>query len=202
MKTTILFVRHGQTDWNVAGRWQGFTDIPLNEVGKRQAELVARRMGGWPIGAIYTSDLSRAAETARTIAAAHDGLDVVVDPAWRERGLGELEGLTKGEIREQYPHLSLPRTFIEAPGGESYVDLQRRVLVAYRRILAEHAGETVVVVSHGGTLRTVISHILELPERIYAPFTLNGNTGISRVTVDEEGHGQLVTLNDTAHLEE
>lgn len=200
MKTTILFIRHGQTDWNMAGRWQGFTDIPLNTVGRAQAQMLAARVAAWPIKAIYSSDLERAAETGRVMAQKLS-VPITLDAAWRERGLGQLEGLTREEIREQFPHLSLPRTFIEAPGGESYLDLKKRVIEGYKRIVWEHTGEMVAVVSHGGTLRLVISHILELPERIYAPFTLDGNTGISRVVIDEEGHAHLVTLNDTAHLE-
>lgn len=200
MKTTILFIRHGQTDWNVAGRWQGFTDIPLNEVGRAQAQMLTERIADWPIKAVYSSDLSRAAETGKAVAE-RLGIDLLLDPAWRERGLGALEGLTRDEILEQFPYLSLPRTFIEAPGGESYLDLKHRVLQGYKRVLKEYSGEMVAVVSHGGTLRLIISHILELPERIYAPFTLDGNTGISRVVVNEDGHARLVTLNDTAHLE-
>lgn len=200
MKTTILFIRHGQTDWNMAGKWQGFTDIPLNAVGRAQAEMLAVRVATWPIKAVYSSDLERAAETGRVIAQKL-AIPITLDAAWRERGLGQLEGLTREEIREQFPHLSLPRTFIEAPGGESYLNLKKRVIEGYKRIVREHTGEMVAVVSHGGTLRLVISHILELPERIYAPFTLDGNTGISRVVIDEEGHAHLVTLNDTAHLE-
>ena len=198
--TTFLFIRHGQTEWNAQGRWQGFTDIPLNETGRAQAQALAKRLASWPLNAVYSSDLVRAAETAQALATPHN-LQPILDAHWRERGLGQLEGLTQPEIRQKFPYLVLPRTYIEAPEGESYEKLQKRVLAGYKKLLRQHGqGETVAVVSHGGTLRMIISHVLGLPERLYAPFTLDGNTGITRVVL-REGHADLTLLNDTAHLE-
>lgn len=200
-KTTIILIRHGETDWNLAGRWQGNTDIPLNDTGRQQARMLARRLKAnrWPIDAIYSSDLLRAAETAQ-IAAEKLHLPVQLDAQWRERGLGILEGLTRREISEKYPYMVLPRTFIEAPESESYASLKRRVVLALEEILRQHDGETVAVVSHSGTLRVLISYILELPEKIYAPFSLRGNTGLSRIIIDGE-LAQLNLLNDTSHIE-
>lgn len=200
-KTTIVLIRHGETDWNVARRWQGSTDIPLNATGRAQAQMLARRLKAnrWPIDAIYSSDLSRAAETAQ-IVGARINLPVHLDSSWRERGLGVIEGLTRREISKKYPHMVLPRTFIEAPESESYGALKMRVVKALRQILNQHDGQTIAVVSHSGTLRVLISTILELPEKIYAPFSLRGNTGLSRIVIDED-QAQLNLLNDTSHIE-
>lgn len=199
MKTTIVLIRHGQTDWNAAGRWQGHTDIPLNQEGLAQARALAARLAAWPITAVYSSDLERARVTAEHLANALNS-ELTVDERWRERGLGVLEGLTREEVQARYPDLNLPRTFIDAPEGESYDQLHQRVVGAYTRLMQEHAGEMVAVVSHGGAMRVLISHILGLPREVYAPFSLRGNTGISIIDI-EENNALLARLNDTSHLE-
>lgn len=196
--TTIILIRHGQTDWNLEGRWQGASDIPLNATGRAQARALAGRLTTWPIENIYSSDLERAVDTAQTLADAVD-VDLIIDEGWRERNLGELEGLTKDEIQEKFPHLALPRHFVEAKGGETYIQFKRRIVATFEKIMAKHAGETTVVVSHSASLRVLVSHILEIPDRIYAPFSLGGNTGISRIVI-EDGHAQLNLLNDTSHI--
>ena len=200
MTTTFLFIRHGQTDWNVQGRWQGFTDIPLNEVGRAQAHALAKRLASWPLDVVYASDLERAAETAAILAAPHR-LQPILTPVWRERGLGALEGLTQAEIHKNYPYLLLPRSFIEGPGSESYDKLRKRVIGGYNKLVRQHKGQTVAIITHGGTLRMIVSHVLDLPGRLFAPFHLDGNTGITRVHVDKKGQSSLSLLNDTAHLE-
>jgi probable phosphoglycerate mutase len=100
LTTTILLVRHGQTDWNLAHRWQGHVDIPLNETGRRQARLLARRLETLPIKAIYTSDLIRASETANIVAEPL-GILPIPDPALRERNGGKFQSLTFDELEEQ-----------------------------------------------------------------------------------------------------
>lgn len=196
--TTIILIRHGQTDWNLEGRWQGASDIPLNATGRAQARALAARLTTWPIENIYSSDLVRAVDTAQTLADAV-GVELIIEKGWRERNLGELEGLTKGEIQEKHPHLALPRQFIEAKGGETYIQFKRRIVATFESIMAKHEGETTVVVSHSAALRVLVSYILEIPDRIYAPFSLGGNTGISRIVI-EDGHAQLNLLNDTSHI--
>ncbi|MFT7585772.1 MAG: broad specificity phosphatase PhoE [Cellvibrionaceae bacterium] len=196
--TTIILIRHGQTDWNLQGRWQGDTDIPLNATGKAQARALAARLVSWPIENIYSSDLQRAAETSMTLA---DSLSLkpIFDAGWRERNLGELEGLTRKEIAEKFPHLTLPRQFVETREGETYTIFRKRVVNAFDRIMEKHEGQTTAVVSHSASLRVLISYILEIPDRIYAPFSLGGNTGLSRVVI-EDGRAQLTLLNDTSHI--
>lgn len=196
--TTIILIRHGQTDWNLQGRWQGDTDIPLNATGKAQARALAARLVSWPIENLYSSDLQRAAETAATLGDSL-GLTPILDAGWRERNLGELEGLTRDEIAEQYPHLTLPRQFVETRNGETYTVFKKRVVKAFDQIMEKHTGQTTAVISHSASLRVLISYVLEIPDRIYAPFSLGGNTGLSRVVI-EDGRAQLTLMNDTSHI--
>jgi broad specificity phosphatase PhoE len=140
--TTLLLVRHGETDWNAAGRLQGHTDRPLNEYGRRQARELAERLTGERIAAVYTSDLARARETAEIIAAPLD-LEVVLEPGLREKNWGNWEGLTADE-----------RASVEY-AGESTEAHRARVLDALNRIAEAHPGERVVVVTHGGSLRRI-----------------------------------------------
>jgi broad specificity phosphatase PhoE len=201
MTTTFLLIRHGQTDWNAAGRWQGHTDRPLNEIGTAQAQALANRLHHWPIQAIYSSDLQRAAGTAHMIAQPHN-ITITLDPHWRERYAGRLEGLTREEIQQQLPEVwaVLAQGQAEAPEGESYAALRERVAAAYHHLLSQHTNEMIAIVSHGGTLHNFISYILGFPPQQSVPFSLRGNTGLSIVQADEH-RAYLLLLNDTSHLE-
>ncbi len=139
---TLLLVRHGETDWNAEGRLQGHTDRPLNEHGRRQARGLAERLAGDAITAVYSSDLSRARETAEILAEPL-GLPVVTDPDLRERNWGNWEGLT-GSERDRVEHV-----------GEDVGAHGERMLRAILRIAEQHSGERVVVVTHGGSMRRV-----------------------------------------------
>jgi broad specificity phosphatase PhoE len=151
--TRILLVRHGETDWNLDRRLQGHADRPLNETGREQARDLAAELADEPLDAVYSSDLSRAEETARIIAEAR-GLDVTALQSLRERHFGTWEGLTDEEIHERFPDA--------ADGvlgdGEPRDELDRRVLGALERIAEEHPDGTALVVSHGGPLRAVLRH--------------------------------------------
>ena len=140
--TTLLLVRHGETDWNAEGRLQGHTDRPLNDHGRRQAKALAERLAGEGADAIYASDLSRAKETAE-ILGTRLGLPVVIDADLREKNWGNWEGLTGDE-----------RIHVEFE-GESTQDHRDRVLRAVERIAERHPGQRVVVVTHGGSLRRI-----------------------------------------------
>ena len=140
--TTLLLIRHGETDWNAEGRLQGHTDRPLNDFGRRQAGALAERLAGDGITAVYSSDLSRALETAEILAARLE-LPVVTDPDLRERNWGNWEGLT-GTERDRVEYV-----------GEATDAHGERVLRAVRRIAEQHPGERVVVVTHGGSLRRI-----------------------------------------------
>jgi probable phosphoglycerate mutase len=196
--TTLLFIRHGQTDWNVAGRWQGHTDIPLNATGIAQAEAVARRLANWPIDAIYSSDLQRAAVTAEKIAQSLN-LQPIFDPQWREWSLGEFEGFTTAELREQYPGVlvDIEDGSFRPKNGETHTTFQNRICSAYNTIVARHTGQTIAVVSHGGAIHTLFSALFGFSRHA---ISLRGNTGISRIQIGLRGT-RLTLLNDTAHLE-
>jgi 2,3-bisphosphoglycerate-dependent phosphoglycerate mutase len=148
--TTLLLVRHGETDWNAEGRLQGQTDRPLNEFGRRQARRLADELADQELEAIYSSDLVRARETAE-IVAGRLGLPVNLDPDLREKDWGTWEGLT-----------ALERDRVEFV-GESTEAHQERILRALRRISGEHDdGGRVLVVTHGGSMRRVQTATLGL----------------------------------------
>ncbi len=147
MTTTLLLVRHGETDWNADGRLQGHTDRPLNDYGRRQAARLAEELAGEQIDAVYASDLARARETAE-ILAERLGLPVVVDAGLREKDWGSWEGLTPAE-----------RATVEYV-GESTGAHRERVLATVRRIAERHPGGHVLVVTHGGSLRRIQSAVL------------------------------------------
>jgi broad specificity phosphatase PhoE len=141
--TTLLLVRHGETDWNADGRLQGQTDRPLSDFGRRQAQQLADELADEELAAIYSSDLSRARETAE-IVGERFGLPIVLEPELREKDWGTWEGLTAVE-RDRVEFV-----------GESTEAHQERMLRALRRIADAHAaGDRVLVVTHGGSIRRV-----------------------------------------------
>jgi probable phosphoglycerate mutase len=157
----MVLWRHGQTRWNLEGRFQGQTDIPLDEVGEAQAERAARLLAALRPDAIVSSDLGRAMATAAPLARL-TGLTVTSDKDLRERHGGAWEGLSDTEIRERYPaeHAQwLP------PGGESSAVLADRTGSALERIAEGLApGSLVVVASHGAAIRLGVARLLGLPE--------------------------------------
>jgi probable phosphoglycerate mutase len=160
--TRVLLVRHGQSEWNASGRWQGQADPPLTNLGRLQAQEAANALGA--LDAIWASDLQRAAETALTIANALGVGPVVVDEDLRERDAGEWSGLTRDEIDERFPgYLADHR---RPPGWESDEDLLARGLRALRRIGREVPGGDVVAVTHGGLIYTIEGHLGEPMMRI------------------------------------
>jgi probable phosphoglycerate mutase len=145
----LLLVRHGESEWNAVGRWQGWADPPLSELGERQAAAASRAVGA--VDAIVASDLQRASRTAEIIAAELGIGPVIVDAALRERDAGAWTGLTRREIEEGWPGF-LARG--ERPDGYEGDDaLLARVLPAL--VTLEAAGEAVLVVTHGGVIGAV-----------------------------------------------
>jgi 2,3-bisphosphoglycerate-dependent phosphoglycerate mutase len=158
--TELLLVRHGETDWNRDRRFQGHADPPLNATGREQAEALAAELGGQEIDLVYTSDLLRARETAEIIAA-RVGADVVALRELREIHVGNWEGLSWPEIEERYPE-GVRRWHEHGSGwesGETYEQLGERILGALRQIAAQHPGQRVLVVGHGGTIRATRAFI-------------------------------------------
>ena len=169
--TQLWLVRHGQTDWNQQGRYQGQADMPLNEAGIRQAEEAAAQVAHLPISAIYTSDLVRARRTAEIIAA-RLGLPLQQDTRLREIHQGEWQGLLVSEIATRYASeisrfRASPMT-ARAPGGETVAEVADRLWSAADEIARRHAGQQVLVVSHGLALATLIARARRVPlEQVY-----------------------------------
>lgn len=167
MKVKIFLFRHGQTDWNAQERFQGHTDIPLNEVGRTQARELIPYFKDNPIQAILSSDLSRADETGRIIADAL-GIQVFTDPGLREAFLGKAQGLTRHEIENQFG-LELAARWrsshvtdadISYPDGETGNQIMQRVFGALREFVKSGAWERIGVATHGGVIRRVMQQLL------------------------------------------
>ena len=172
----VVLVRHGQTGWNAESRYQGHRDIPLSATGLEQADALAAHMAGWDIAAVYSSDLSRAFETASRIASPH-GLRVVKDRRLREMCFGDWEARTHQQIESDYPELCsawlrAPMT-TRPPNGETLAELRDRGLDALRDIVrawvesaipaAHGLDQRIIVACHGGPIRALLSTILGLP---------------------------------------
>ena len=159
-------VRHGQTDWNVQRRYQGHTDIPLNALGRAQALELAEGINGSQIAAIYSSDLSRALETAG-ILAQHTQSPVTPDRRLREIAMGKWEGRTLAEVSQGLPEGSTGLAYTEAhtraPGGESLTEVAERVRSFADEIAERHAGQIVLVVTHGLSLAALRCLAVGLP---------------------------------------
>ncbi len=164
--TRFILIRHGETDWNIEGRWQGQADVPLNERGREQAIQTASALAGIEIAAIYSSDLSRARETAEVLASVTK-LKVQFDVRLREIHQGEWQGLLASEIQARYPEAFQQRMTdpisVTPPGGEMASQVMIRVLSAIKEIRQMHSGKTVAVVSHGFAIACLLAHYQNLP---------------------------------------
>lgn len=197
--TAIWLIRHGETEWNLGGRMQGQTDIPLSPAGEEQARRIAARLRGRAFAAIYSSDLRRAARTAAIIGEAV-GRTPVLLTALREADLGQLAGLTTDEVKERYPHLygANRRPEDQRPGGESDLEHRARVWTAVSALAEAHPGQEVAVVTHAGSVRSTVNAALAMPPGHRLAFTLD-NASISVLTY-RFGGWNLSLLNDTCHL--
>ena len=200
---TLLLLRHGQTDSNAAGIVQGHLPVPLNELGHRQAALLAARLkGATPrIGRVVSSDLPRAAQTAQPIAQALE-LPIEFDAAWRERLLGEFQGRPVGE-RRLWTLASGEET---PPGAESAAQFEARVRTALERLEAPADGAPIAVVTHGGPVRVVLRMLSEgrLPsegDRPPPPPQIE-NCSILQLHRTPRGTWRIACVNDASHLAE
>ena len=200
--TRIIAIRHGETAWNVDTRIQGHLDIPLSANGRWQAERLADELKDASISAIYASDLTRAWETAQYVGQAQ-GLQVTKEIGLRERDFGDFAGKTFAEIEVLLPDQSMrwrkrdPHFY--PAGGESLVALRARVLEAAERLAAQHPGEQIALIGHGGVMDVLYRAATRLD--IQAPRTWAlGNAAINRLLWTPEGF-TLVGWADTLHLE-
>jgi len=202
MKTELIMIRHGVTAWNKERRFQGQIDIPLDDEGLRQAQLLGQSMAGAALAAVYASDLTRARQTAEPLASAL-GLPVVAEPGLRERHYGAFEGRTWDELQREHaadfarwrarePDFSLPG------GGETLLALHDRVEATMRALAARHPGASVVAVTHGGVLDCAYRIATGLGMREPRQHDLL-NASINRILFDGERFS-LVGWADVAHL--
>ncbi len=200
--TRILLARHGETDWNRDGRWQGHTDEPLNAVGLAQAAALAAYVSTLAVDVLYSSDLSRARQTAAAIEAA-TGLAAVVDADLREVDVGQWSGCNREQARARDPdwYRSWAAGVVEGyRGGETYAELHERSVRAFRRVLEASTGRTAVVVCHGGNIRAIVSEVVGLgaEER----WRVAGAANCSVTAIEQDGgRVRLVTFNETGHLD-
>ncbi|ADV66985.1 histidine phosphatase family protein [Deinococcus maricopensis] len=203
--TEFWVVRHGESTWNVAGRYQGQTDVPLSPLGHLQAASLAGRLTAQTFDAVYTSDLARAYDTAQAVAQRLSGPpEVRIDAGLREIDVGELAGRDRATLEQDYPaYLAALRTDpwrTRRPGGESMADLAERAGATFRTLRERHPGGRVLVFTHGGVVRVAVGLALGGNlEHAWARLSVL-NTSVTRFLLGPEG-GQLLTFNDAAHLE-
>jgi alpha-ribazole phosphatase len=197
----IYLVRHGQTEWNATQRYQGHTDIPLDTIGLEQAERAAARLVDVSLDAVYSSDLSRAAETAQAIADL-SRIPRTANPLLREHGFGQWEGRTRDEIEKEFADswLAYRRSPLKAapPNGETLMQTRPRVLQALSEITQAHPDGAICIVGHGGSMRWIVLEALGAPPESY--FRLRTDNG-SLSLIERVGDRQWLSLfNDTSHL--
>jgi broad specificity phosphatase PhoE len=202
MKTSILLVRHGQTTWNVERRYRGQADVPLDEVGRRQAEATARYVvARWSPSAVYASPLQRAADTAQAIADA-TGLQVVRSEGLLDINFGELQGMASSDARARFPEIT--RSWVESPhttqfpGGESLKDVRERAHKALRETVSNHPNETVVLVAHTVYNRVMLCTALDLGNEYF--WRLDQETCAVNLLRWNGERFDLSAMNDTSHL--
>ena len=200
--TKVILVRHGQTLWNLERKYQGHSDVALSDTGRKQAELAGFRLAREKIHAVYSSDLSRAVETATCIAG-HHGLTVTPLPALREILFGEWEGLNYDQINAQWPEamgkLWTRPAEVTIPGGESFAQVQQRAYGAVREIVSKHSGENVVITAHGGTIGVILCAALGM-DLNHVWSIRQDNTAVNKLEYYDDR--VLVTLlNDCHHLQ-
>jgi probable phosphoglycerate mutase len=202
--TRLVLVRHGQTAWNLEGRAQGHTDIGLDDIGRGQARTLAPYVAAMGPTALWSSDLTRARETAAYLARA-TGLPVREDPRLREFDAGARAGLTLAEFAESFPdaHTAWQEGHItgHVPGAETIDDVTARMVPALHDAWdSTPAGETTVVVAHGACLRVSLLAFLGWPESLLGSLRGLDNCGWAVVEADAGGRGiRLASYNETAH---
>ena len=204
---TLYIVRHGETDWNKMGKYQGITDIPLNENGLNQAKACGNALKDVIFDRILSSDLSRALVTAETIRGDRT-TPITIDKRLRELNFGDWEAMLFSDIEERWPGLIdemyLRPHLVKVPNGESFKDLQDRAWEGLEEFLnANDEEETLLIACHGGTIRTLLCKLLDISISHCWNFS-QGNTAINRIFYNGMGeydHNILNLLNDTAHVE-
>ncbi|MCH7484744.1 MAG: histidine phosphatase family protein [Chloroflexi bacterium] len=198
----LFLVRHGETDHNRQNLALGQEDVPLNEIGLRQAEALGRVMSGERLTVVYASPLVRASRTAEAIAKPH-GLEVVIEDGLIEMDVGEMDGMPLADVREKFPGfierwLGPEGSNERMPGGERLVDVRERAGAALSVIVKRHEGERVCLVAHNFVILSLLTQLMGLE---LAGFRRLRHS-VAAITRVEWRHGapMVVSLNDTCHL--
>jgi len=198
----FYFLRHGETEWNAGGRWCGRTDVPLSDVGRRQAESLARRMKTISVEALYSSPLVRALETARMVGQAI-GLEPWVDQRLVELNYGAWEGRPFEEVKRTMPAVyqawDADPAHVAPPEGETGLQLIERVTPFLAELAQKYQHGNVVVVCHRTVCRLLACHIMGVPLSEYRHRVAMEN-GALNIFETREGKWHVVKLNDTSHL--
>ncbi len=198
----LYIVRHGETQWNAESRAQGSMNVQLTENGINQARSLANRIQHYPIDVIYSSDLDRAYETAKIIGKKIN-LEVNILNELREMSFGKWEGLTMAEIQQKYrDHYIVWRSTphqAKIPDGEKLLDVQTRSLKAVHQLLKRHKDQNILIVSHGVTIKSMILGLMDIELSNF--YKIKQDNACLNIIEFREYGPVIVTLNDTAHLE-
>ena len=200
--TEIIIIRHGETEWNKTGRFQGHSDVPLSAEGRAQAAMLGENLAVDHVDAIYASDLTRAMETAAPLAQRF-GLEVISDPQLRELNFGAWEGRNFNDVNAENPNAM--KNFYtdpeqaDIPESEPFPEFQRRIAGRVREIVAQERGKRIVIVSHGASIRILLADLLSMPIRsIWHLSQLN--TAVNKIRFEDDGFAVVTLMNDTSHL--
>ena len=200
--TIITLIRHGETEWNLSGRWQGHADSPLSSRGLEQAKALGERIKSEEFDFYYSSDLGRALHTSKLVGEP-SGMVAQSFPGLRERDLGVLEGLNTTEMEETQPDVYTSfrndGPDFQVPGGESFRQFYERCLMAIEELASMHKGSRIAVVTHGGVLGAIFRYVLKLSLEADRNFVLL-NCSLNRIE-HKSGGWNLISWGDVAHLD-
>ncbi len=202
----LVFIRPGETDWNLTGRWQGWLAIPLNELGRQQVQRLAGFVRNIGLSVLYSSDNRRAVDTAEILTQML-GFAPIYDERLRERHIGHWQGLILPEVRGWYPEeysamIADLDNYRIPGGGESLNDVRARALEALKDILANgeamDGSPSIAIVTHTTALRTMLAELVPDADLTNTNF---GNSSVTSVMRNDDGSWKLTAANDTGHLE-
>lgn len=196
----VLVIRHGESEANRQGTWQGQSDSPLSTRGRKQAESLAKRLGSWTFDAAYCSDLTRAVQTAKAVTQ-----HVQTAAHWREIDVGAWEGLTRSQVLERFPEeiaaVKRGDQSVKLGGGESWTELHARVDRAWSHLTDAHPlGTQVLLVVHGGVIKSLVAGVLGIRHAYHPQLGDIKNTSLTTIEVVPQGV-RLESFNDTSHLD-
>jgi uncharacterized phosphatase len=197
----LILIRHGQSVANAAGQLQGQMDFPLSTQGISEAKAVGEWLADEEIDAIYSSDLSRAFQTAEEVAK-HHSIEITKKEELREFHIGPFQGLTRAEIKERFPEYAGVDWMTSGIVGVEQIDqFQNRALGAVQSFLVQHQGQRVVAVSHGGWINSLLMALLDIEWKGKRVFSV-GNTSITTIDFSDSKQVIVVGVNETPHLDQ